>query len=68
MKTDNLSTHEKQLLEQRARIEEVERENLGAKSWTMQGEVQNLIFIKLYEDFIGYLMESDLFTWVCFGR
>ncbi|KAI3499436.1 hypothetical protein L1887_35236 [Cichorium endivia] len=39
MKTDNLSTHEKQLLEQRARIEEVERENLEAKSWTMQGEV-----------------------------
>lgn len=43
MKTGNLSTHEKQLLEQRARIEEVEKENLGAKSWTMQGEVQNLI-------------------------
>ncbi|KVI06353.1 U3 small nucleolar ribonucleoprotein protein MPP10-like [Cynara cardunculus var. scolymus] len=39
MKTDNLSTHEKQLLEQRAKIEEVERENLEAKSWTMQGEV-----------------------------
>ncbi|KVH91261.1 Mpp10 protein [Cynara cardunculus var. scolymus] len=39
MKIDNLSTHEKQLLEQRAKIEEVERENLEAKSWTMQGEV-----------------------------
>lgn len=39
MKTANLSTHEKQLLEQRAKIEEVERENLEAKSWTMQGEV-----------------------------
>ncbi|CAI9280394.1 unnamed protein product [Lactuca saligna] len=39
MKRNNLSTHEKQLLEQRARIEEVERENMEAKSWTMQGEV-----------------------------
>ncbi|KAJ9568273.1 hypothetical protein OSB04_004239 [Centaurea solstitialis] len=39
IKTENLSTHEKQLLEQRAKIEQVERENLEAKSWTMQGEV-----------------------------
>ncbi|KAL8217543.1 hypothetical protein R6Q57_020916 [Mikania cordata] len=38
-KKDNLSTHEKQLLEQRAKIEQVERENLKAKAWTMQGEV-----------------------------
>ncbi|KAJ0459214.1 putative U3 small nucleolar ribonucleoprotein complex, subunit Mpp10 [Helianthus annuus] len=38
-KKDNLSTHEKHLLEQRAKIEQVERENLEAKAWTMQGEV-----------------------------
>ncbi|KAI3755906.1 hypothetical protein L1987_55715 [Smallanthus sonchifolius] len=38
-KRANLSTHEKQLLEQRAKIEQVERENIEAKSWTMQGEV-----------------------------
>lgn len=43
MKDANLSTHEKQLLEQRAKIEQVERENLEAKSWTMRGEVQTLI-------------------------
>nr|XP_043615243.1 U3 small nucleolar ribonucleoprotein protein MPP10 [Erigeron canadensis] len=39
VKDANLSTHEKQLIEQRAKIEEVERENLAAKSWTMRGEV-----------------------------
>ncbi|XP_071733923.1 M phase phosphoprotein 10 [Rutidosis leptorrhynchoides] len=38
-KKANLSTHEKQLLEQRAKIEQVEKENLEAKTWTMQGEV-----------------------------
>ncbi|GKE81642.1 U3 small nucleolar ribonucleoprotein protein MPP10, partial [Tanacetum coccineum] len=38
-KKGNLSTHEKQMMEQRAKIEQVEKENLEAKSWTMQGEV-----------------------------
>lgn len=41
---ENLSTYEKQLLEQRAKIEQVERENLQAKEWTMQGEVWNINF------------------------
>lgn len=49
MKKENLSTLEKQLLEQRAKIEQVERENLEAKSWTMQGEVKNL---KLFNHYI----------------
>lgn len=31
------------MMEQRAKIEQVEKENLEAKSWTMQGEVHNHI-------------------------
>ncbi|XP_076947586.1 M phase phosphoprotein 10-like [Bidens hawaiensis] len=38
-KKENLSTYEKQLLEQRAKIEQVEKQSLEAKEWTMQGEV-----------------------------
>ncbi|PKA54278.1 hypothetical protein AXF42_Ash000111 [Apostasia shenzhenica] len=34
-----LSTHEKELLKLRAKIEEMEEANLGPKMWTMQGEV-----------------------------
>ncbi|XP_076912241.1 M phase phosphoprotein 10-like [Bidens hawaiensis] len=38
-KKENLSTYEKQLLEQRAKIEQVEKQSLEAKEWTMRGEV-----------------------------
>lgn len=34
-----LSTHEKQLLKIKSKIEQMEKANLEPKSWTMQGEV-----------------------------
>ncbi|XXG84008.1 hypothetical protein AAC387_Pa10g1627 [Persea americana] len=35
----DLSTHEKELLKARSKIEQMEKENIGPKSWTMLGEV-----------------------------
>ncbi|XP_030521783.1 U3 small nucleolar ribonucleoprotein protein MPP10 [Rhodamnia argentea] len=35
----NLSTHEKELLDLKAKIEQMEKSNLEPKTWTMQGEV-----------------------------
>lgn len=36
---ETLSTHEKQLLKIKSKIEQMEKANLEPKSWTMQGEV-----------------------------
>lgn len=42
----NLSTHEKELLDLKSKIEQMEKSNLEPKTWTMQGEVMFcLLFI-----------------------
>ena len=45
-----LSTHEKELLKMRAKIEQMEQANLEPGTWTMQGEVINRMpFVLLLE-------------------
>ena len=46
-----LSIHEKQLQNIQAKIEQMEKENLETKSWTMQGEVT-------FDDSLGTLAYS----------
>lgn len=46
-----LSIHEKQLQNIQAKIEQMEKENLETKSWTMQGEV-------IFDDSLGTLTYS----------
>lgn len=40
LQKQNLSTHEKELEKKRSEIEQMERDNLGPRVWTMQGEVR----------------------------
>ena len=42
-----LSTHEKELLKTRAKIEQMEKANLEPGTWTMQGEVIRMHFVLL---------------------
>ena len=42
-----LSTHEKELLKMRAKIEQMEQANLEPGTWTMQGEVIRMPFVLL---------------------
>ena len=61
-----LSTHEKERLKMRAKIEQMEKASLEPSTWTMQGEVLNIMHFILLSSFNYALLRiDDVITFNC---